>query len=156
MRILVSAWVCGVVAMVSSSAQAQTPPKAMTPVAAMVEALRLAAPKTNTPNDGLYSDWQVKPETLRGWSKQCLGRTLTPTQFDSSPVTARGIVSCVVQAEFNQRLRATGNHETKAVQSVACWWMTGQYDGCKSGPTASYVQQVTRSYQQLRTPGPRR
>jgi len=152
----VCTWVWGVALLVGGSALAQTPPKATTPVAAMVEALRLAAPKTNNPNDGLYSDWQVKPETLQGWSKQCLGRTLTPTQFDRSPVTARGIVSCVVQSELNQQLRATRNNETQAVRNVACWWMTGQYNGCTSGPTASYVQQVTRSYQQLRAKAPQR
>ena len=36
-----------------------------TQVAAMVEALRQAAPQTKNPNDGYYSEWQVKPETLK-------------------------------------------------------------------------------------------
>ncbi|MDB9355298.1 hypothetical protein PN486_03400, partial [Nodularia spumigena CS-587/03] len=57
-------------------------------VAAMVEALRQAAPQTGTQNDGLYSEWQVKPETLKAWSKSCLKRELTPRQFEDSPVTA--------------------------------------------------------------------
>lgn len=145
MRILVGTLVWSVAAL-GGMVTAQSSAQAATPVAAMVEALRQASPKTNNPNDGLYSDWQVKPQTLRGWSKQCLGRELTPTQFENSPVTARKVVSCVVQSELDQRLRATGKNETKAVQSVACWWMTGQYDSCKSGTTASYVQQVMRFY----------
>lgn len=120
-------------------------------VTAMVEALRRAAPKTNNPNDGLYSDWQVKPETARGWAKQCLGREITPTQFANSPTMARQVVTCVVKDEFGKMLRTTSNNEMKAVQSTACWWMTGQYNGCNSGFTANYVQQVTRYYQQLRS-----
>ncbi|MCY7324461.1 MAG: hypothetical protein LH660_22345, partial [Phormidesmis sp. CAN_BIN36] len=38
-----------------------------------VEALRLAAPKTEAKNDGLYSEWQVKPDAIARWSKQCNG-----------------------------------------------------------------------------------
>jgi len=30
-----------------------------TQVAALVEALRLSAPNTGNPNDGLYSDWKI-------------------------------------------------------------------------------------------------
>lgn len=119
-------------------------------VTAMVEALRRAAPKTNNPNDGLYSDWQVKPETARGWAKQCLGREVTPTQFANNSAMARQVVTCVVQDEFGKMLRANPNNEMRAVQSMACWWMTGQYNGCNSGFTANYVQQVARYYQQLR------
>lgn len=48
-----------------SLAQAK-PPASATQVAAMVEALRLAAPKTKKRDDGYYSEWQVKPETLKG------------------------------------------------------------------------------------------
>nr|WP_242025555.1 hypothetical protein [Leptolyngbya sp. FACHB-36] len=131
-------------------AHAQNRPTSTGQVTAMVEALRKAAPRTGKQNDGLYSDWQVKPETARGWSKQCLGREVTPSQFESSPATARQVVTCVVQDEFNKMLRATSNNETRTVQSVACWWMTGQYNSCRSGATATYVQQVTRFYQQQR------
>jgi hypothetical protein len=47
-----------------SLAQAKQP-VSDTQVAAMVEALRLAAPQTKKRNDGYYSAWQVKPETLK-------------------------------------------------------------------------------------------
>ena len=56
-----------------------------TQVAAMVEALRLAAPKTGSANNGLYSEWQVKPETLKSWSKVCLKQEVTPAEFENSP-----------------------------------------------------------------------
>lgn len=120
-------------------------------VAAIVEALRRAAPQTGSSNDGLYSDWQVKPETLKGWSKSCLKRELTPTQFENSPAIARQVVSCITRRELNQQFRATSNVETAAVRGVACWWMTGSYTGCNSGFTANYVQKVVGFYQQQRS-----
>lgn len=119
-------------------------------VAAMVEALRQAAPQTGTSDDGLYSQWQVKPETLKGWSKYCLKLELTPIQFENSPVTARSVVSCITRRELNNQFRATSNNETKAVYGVACWWMTGNYIGCDRGFTAAYVQKVVGFYQQQR------
>lgn len=132
----------------SAPVQAQIAAKSQ--VTAMVEALRQAAPKTSQPNDGLYSDWQVKPGTLAVWSKSCLKRQVTPAQFDSNPVLARQVITCVVQDEFNQRLRLNANNESSTVQAVACWWMTGKDRGCTSGATARYVRTVTQYYQKLR------
>ncbi|BCL37135.1 hypothetical protein [Nostoc sp. MS1] len=128
------------------SAQAQQAADAQ--IAALVEALRQAAPQTGKANDGLYSAWQVKPETLKGWSRTCLKREVTPTQFENSPALAREVVSCITRRELNQQLRATRNNETAAVQGVACWWMTGAYTGCNQGFTATYVQKVVGFYQQ--------
>ncbi|GAB1540153.1 hypothetical protein NUACC21_28220 [Scytonema sp. NUACC21] len=119
-------------------------------IAAMVEALRLAAPKTGKTDDGYYSDWQVKPETLRGWSKNCLKREVTPTQFENDAKLARQVVSCITTRELNKQYAATGN-ETAAVSSVACWWMTGNYTGCNSGFTGTYVKKVVGYYQQQRS-----
>jgi hypothetical protein len=131
------------------SAQAQQAADAQ--VAALVEALRQAAPQTGKANDGLYSAWQVKPETLRGWSRTCLKREVTPTQFENSPTLAREVVSCITRRELNQQLRATRNNEIAAVQGVACWWMTGAYIGCNQGFTATYVQKVVGFYRQQRS-----
>jgi hypothetical protein len=120
-------------------------------VAAMVEALRLAAPQTGIVNDELYSEWQVKPETLKGWSKYCLKKELTPTQFENSPATARQVVSCITRRELNKQFLATSNNETAAVRGVSCWWMTGSYTSCNSGFTAAYLQKVVGFYQQQRS-----
>ncbi|MEA5581703.1 hypothetical protein VB620_10165 [Nodularia harveyana UHCC-0300] len=119
-------------------------------VAATVEALRQSAPQTGIENDGLYSEWQVKPETIKAWSKYCLQRELTATQFEDSPVTARFIVSCITRRELNNQFKTSSNNETKAVHGVACWWMTGSYTGCDQGFTATYVQKVVGFYQQQR------
>lgn len=122
-----------------------------TQVSALVEALRLAAPKTNSVNDGFYSEWQVKPETLKGWSKFCLKKELTPAQFENNPATARQVVSCITRRELNKQYIANKNNEIAAVRGVGCWWMTGSYTGCDSGFTATYVQKLVKFYQQQRS-----
>jgi hypothetical protein len=118
-----------------------------TQVAATVEALRLAAPKTGEANDGYYSEWQVKPETLKSWSKFCLKKEVSPAEFEKNTQLARQVVSCVVQRELKAQLEATNNNQTEAVRRTACWWMTGEYKGCNSGFTADYVKKVLNYYQ---------
>lgn len=121
-------------------------------VEAMVDALRQAAPKTGIQNDGLYSQWQITPGIIPSWSKQCLGREVTPKQLESSPVLARSMVSCIVRRELPKQYAATGKNETMAVRRTACWWMTGNPTSCTSSQTAKYVQNVERFYEQVRTP----
>lgn len=121
-----------------------------TQVGALVEALRQAAPKTGKENDGLYSEWQITPGIIPGWSKQCIRRELTPMQLETSPVTARSIVTCIVRRELQKQYR-DGNNETSAVSRAACWWMTGNATGCNNGLTAAYTQKVLGLYQQARS-----
>lgn len=118
---------------------------------AMVEALRQAAPKTGTKNDGLYSEWQITPGIIPSWSKQCIGRELTPTQLENNPAAARDIVSCIMRRELQKQYAASNNNETVAVSRAACWWMTGDATSCSRGQTATYVQNVLRFYQQARS-----
>ena len=118
-----------------------------TQVTAMVEALRLAAPKTGSNDDGLYSEWKVKPETFKSWSKTCLEKEVPATQFASDPELARQVVTCIMERELKEQLNATNNNEAEAVRRSACWWMTGKYTGCNSGFTADYVKKVLGYYQ---------
>ncbi len=127
-------------------AQAQQPKVSNTQVAAMVEALRQSAPKSGA-NSRYYSDWQVKPETIKLWTKFCLKKELTPKEFTSNPATAREVVSCIIRRELDKQFRAIPNNETAAINSVSCWWMTGKYTGCNSGFTADFVKQVADNYQ---------
>jgi len=119
-----------------------------TQVEAMVEALRLAAPKTGKTNDGLYSEWQITPGIIPSWSKQCIGRELTPQELEASPAKAREIVSCITRRELQKQYAASNNNEITAIRRTACWWMTGNTSGCDSGSTATYVQTVLDFYQQ--------
>ncbi len=116
---------------------------------AMVDALRQAAPP-NKPNDGMFSQWQVLPGIIPSWTKQCVGRELTPAEFESDAAAARNTVACIVRRELGKQYRLTNNNETTSVRNVACWWMTGNTTGCGSGATASYVQRVVNFYQQAR------
>ena len=115
-----------------------------------MEALRLAAPQTGTGNDGLYSEWQVKPENIPRWSKQCTGQELTPTQFQDNPEKARSILECVMRDVFKEQYSVSGNKESLAVQRAASWWMTGDPSQFNNGSTATYSQKVLEFYRQSR------
>ena len=118
---------------------------------AFVEALRLAAPP-DSPDDGMYSDWQVLPGTLTGWSEQCLGESVTPEQFEADAELARSVVSCIAQWQLEEQSSAAGNDDA-IVRRAACWWMTGEPTGCDSGFTADYVEIVSGFYrEQLDSP----
>ncbi|MBE9039392.1 hypothetical protein IQ235_01095 [Oscillatoriales cyanobacterium LEGE 11467] len=114
---------------------------------AFVEALRLAAPP-DSPDDGLYSDWQVKPATLTGWSEQCLEETVTPEEFEANSEIARSVISCVVEWQLAEQFSAVDNDEESAVRRTACWWMTGDAIGCNTDFTADYRESVLGFYQQ--------
>lgn len=119
-------------------------------VAAFVEALRQASPQTGREDDGLYSDWQIMPGNIPRWSRSCIGRELTPTQFEASPETARTVVTCVMRDVLRDEYRASGNNETLAVRRAAAWWMRGDPSQYNSSEIANYIQRVVNAYQQQR------
>lgn len=139
----------------SPQSQATPKPTASSPVsdsqvALLVEALRQAASQTDTSDDGLYSQWQVKAENIPRWSQQCLGRELTPTQFQDSPVTARGVLVCVLRDVMREQYAASNNNEFTAVERAAAWWMTGDPGQYNSSATSPYAQKVLDFYKQSR------
>jgi hypothetical protein len=117
-------------------------------VGALVEALRLASPQTGTENDGLYSDWQIKPENIPRWSRSCTGRELTTSQFEADQSAAREIVACVMADVLRGEYQASNNNEAIAVRRAASWWMTGDPSRYDSGDIAEYTQRVLGFYQQ--------
>lgn len=116
-------------------------------VSAFVEALRQAAPP-QSPNDGMYSPWQVLPGIIPNWTQRCIKKQMTPAQFEADATAARNTVTCIARRELNNQMKATGNNTTAAVRGAACWWMTGKYSGCNSGFQATYVQNVVKAFQQ--------
>lgn len=122
-----------------------------TQVGKTVEALRLAAPKTATKNDGLYSEWQVKPDAIARWSKKCNGRELSSAEFEANATAARSIVTCVIREALRDEYRASGNNEFMAVRRVAAWWMTGDATNYGKSAIAPYVEEVVSLYK-WRTP----
>lgn len=117
-------------------------------VSALVEALRQAAPQTDTADDGLYSDWQIQPDNIPRWSRSCIGRELTPQQFEARPATAREVVTCVMRDIFEEQYQASNGDERLAIRRAAAWWMTGNPARYDSGTTATYTQRVLDIYQQ--------
>lgn len=117
-------------------------------VRSLVEALRQAAPQTGNPNDGLYSDWQIQAPNIPRWSQACIGRTLTPQEFEADLDTARNVLVCVMRDVLQEEYRNSGNDEAIAVRRAAAWWMTGDPSRYNSAETAAYTQKVLRFYQQ--------
>jgi hypothetical protein len=117
-------------------------------VAALVEALRQAAPQTGNPDDGLYSDWQIMGANIPRWSRSCLGRELTPAQFEADPNAARSVVTCVMRDVLQDEYRASNNNELLAVRRSAAWWMRGDPEQYNSAEISDYVQRVVTAYQQ--------
>ncbi|MGI0492101.1 hypothetical protein ACN4EG_09830 [Alkalinema pantanalense CENA528] len=116
-------------------------------VSRVVESLRqvgVQSPKS----EGLYSDWRVKATNIPIWSKSCLGKPLTPQQFNDSPVTARNIVNCVIKDVATTENQQANGDEALTVRRIAAWWMTGDSSLYNSPGTAAYTNQVLSLYQQ--------
>lgn len=115
---------------------------------AFVEALRLAAPNTGIPNDGLYSPWKVKAPNIVRWSKRCLGRELSTEEFDAKPDLAREVVACHMSRVLREQYAQSRNDESVAVRRAAAWWMAGDPEQYDRGSTAAYTERVLRYYRQ--------
>lgn len=116
---------------------------------AFVEALRLSAPNTGNPNDGLYSDWKIKWENIVRWSKRCTGREMDPAEFEANMEAARDVLGCIMGKILREQYGLC-NDEAIAVRRAAAWWMTGnpdQYDSPQVGP---YTQRVLDFYRKTR------
>ncbi|MBD2484669.1 hypothetical protein [Planktothrix sp. FACHB-1365] len=122
-----------------------------TQVQALVEALRLAAPQTGTANDGLYSDWQIKPENIPRWSRLCIGEEMKPDEFEKNQTKAREVLGCVMTDVLKEEYPKSQNNEAIAIRRAAAWWMTGDPNQYNQGQTAAYTQKVLQFYQQQRS-----
>ncbi len=118
-----------------------------TQVQKLVEALRLAAPQTGTENDGLYSDWQIKPDNIPRWSRLCTGEEITVKEFEANTTKARNILGCVMKDILNEQYAASNNDELLAVRRAAAWWMTGDPEQYNQGEIANYTNKVLDFYQ---------
>lgn len=127
-----------------SALSAQAQPESQ--VRAVVEALRQAAPQTGRTDDGLYSEWQVQAQNIPRWSRSCVGREVSPSEFESNSEIARNVVTCVVQDVWREEM-GKSNNEATAVRRVAAWWMTGDPDRFDNGETATYTNRVLSLYQ---------
>jgi hypothetical protein len=118
-------------------------------VAAFVEALRLSAPNTGIPNDGLYSDWKIKWENILRWSKRCTGTEMEPAEFEADTQKAREILACIMGKILREQYEI-GKDESVAVRRAASWWMTGDPDQYDTPQTSPYTRKVLDFYRRAR------
>ncbi len=114
-------------------------------VAALVEALRLSAPNTGTPNDGLFSEWKIKRENIARWSKRCTGTEMQPAEFEANAQEAREIVACIMGKILRDQYEISKD-EFIAVRRAASWWMTGDPEQYDAQQARTYTQKVLDSY----------
>ena len=96
--------------------QAQQPSDAK--VAALVEALRVAAPPASA-DAGLYSDWRIKPDNITRWSRRCVNQEVTPEQFAADQALARTVLVCVLGPVLRDQFDQSNRNEIVAVQRAA-------------------------------------
>jgi hypothetical protein len=113
----------------------------------VAEALRQITVMGNSRNPGYYSDWQVKGDRIPLWSRQCLGRQITPEEFESNQSAATSTVTCIVQDMMRQEIRTAQNNEGLAIRRVASWWVTGDPGRYEEDKIAAYTQRVLSTYQ---------
>jgi hypothetical protein len=145
-RVLIIAMMFALSSLWTVPAQAQI---SDTQVAALVEALRLSAPNTGNPNDGLYSDWEIKWENIIRWSKRCTGTEMEPAEFEANTQKAREILTCIMGKILREQYEISKD-ESVAVRRAASWWMTGdpaQYD---TPQTSLYTRKVLDFYRRAR------
>jgi hypothetical protein len=114
----------------------------------MAEAIRQAALSTGIKIDGLYSDWQIKPENVTRWSRKCMGKEISPPAFAADSTQARRVVVCVLRDVMRDEYQASQNNEILAVRRTAAWWMTGVSGRYLSSDIAPYTQKVADFYRQ--------
>jgi len=141
-RVLTIAMIFAVSSFWTVPAQAQISDRQ---VAAFVEALRLSAPNTGNPNDGLYSDWKIKWENIIRWSKRCTGTEIEPAEFETDTQKARGILACIMGKILREQYEISKD-ESMAVRRAASWWMTGVPDQYDSPQTGAYTRKVLDFY----------
>jgi hypothetical protein len=113
----------------------------------VAEALRQITLLGNSRNPGYYSDWQVKGDRIPLWSRQCLGRSLTPEEFETNKSAATSTVTCIVQDMLRQEIRSAQNDEGLAIRRIAAWWVTGDPSRYDEANIAAYTKRVLSSYQ---------
>ena len=118
-------------------------------VIALVEALRLAAPKRPTEEDGLYSDWKIKPSLIPRWSLLCIEEELTPEEFEADNLKARLILMCVMEDVLKREYPASNNDQNLAIRRAAAWWVAGDPNLYNIEPISGYTERVWNYYQEL-------
>lgn len=113
----------------------------------------------NASGSGAMGLGQIMPENLGAWSQECLGRSLTSSEFLQSAQLQTQIIDCKLQQYWEISLKSAHNNRQEAVRRVASWWYSGdphkfidtapQRWGADTYPSiAEYSQSVWRRFGQ--------
>jgi hypothetical protein len=111
-------------------------------------------------DSGALGIGQVMPANVRAWSKEALGREISPDEFKRRPDLQTKIVQYKLNQYFNEGLKRTGN-EREAVRYAAAKWYSGdgmlkdntrpQFSNGRRYPSiADYSNGVLKRYSSLR------
>lgn len=108
------------------------------------------------PHSGALGKYQVMPANVASWSREALGRSITPQEFLRSPDLQEKVVAHKMEQYYKQGLARTGTEEG-AVRWAASAWYSGRgekwndtrpqsYNGHSYPSIAQYTASVYQRY----------
>jgi murein DD-endopeptidase MepM/ murein hydrolase activator NlpD len=108
---------------------------------------------------GAAGAWQILPSNIPNWSRQCLGQSVSISQFIDDLTTQQKIVECKL-GEYASTHQGISNTEEMLVRRVASTWYSGNGDlydsGRPQGPSGkepsirAYTVSIWEKYQGLK------
>ncbi|MBW4580652.1 MAG: trypsin-like peptidase domain-containing protein [Tildeniella nuda ZEHNDER 1965/U140] len=75
-------------------------------------------------DSGALGKYQIMPDNVPSWSKECLGQSISAQQFLGSSSLQEKIATCKLTQEF-ERSRKAGESSFEACRSTAAFWYSG-------------------------------
>lgn len=112
--------------------------------AAIIEQESGAEASLLNPDSGAIGLGQVMPENVPTWTKQCLGRELTPAEFQKDARAQNDVIDC----KLEQYWKTAKSHTTdEKVRDVAAIWYAGNAAAKNSTAPQPYGNNVYPSIQ---------
>ncbi len=112
--------------------------------AAIIEQESGAEVSLLNPDSGAIGLGQVMPENVPSWTKQCLGRELTPAEFQNDARAQNEVIDCKLEQYWKTAKSRTTNEK---VRDVAAIWYAGNADAKNSTALQPYGNNVYPSIQ---------
>lgn len=77
-------------------------------------------------DSGAIGYGQVMPDNVPSWTREALGRSLTPDQFRNDPRAQIATINFQMGKMFDRELKASGGNVEMAVRKTASEWYSGQ------------------------------
>lgn len=77
-------------------------------------------------DSGAIGYGQVMPDNVPSWTREALGRSLTPDQFRNDPKAQIATINFQMGKMFDRELKASGGNVEMAVRKTASEWYSGQ------------------------------